>query len=320
MREGGEVRPAAHLIWEAAGSPPPPKPLKAADAPCCVCAEWCEEGVTTRDAFGANFTDHNMLQAVDSPFVCPACSWAISGKPPHTLRMWSIVCRTDRELAPSHEKCALDLGPHVHLTARNDTREIVSILLAPPDTEWICTLAISGQKHVVPYAVANIGPRWRIRMETLDIHGDSESFAHVLFHTASLRALGFTAEEIATAEPAIHRLTRETIPLWQHHMGKLAPYHGGGMLDLALTCITKDRIDEYREQARSALIGYGACLDDAPLPLRAGSEEAVGSHEVGSRSGSEPGRGARRVHLDDGPKAGAPRPEQRSMQLHLFDA
>jgi len=230
--------------------------------------------VTVKDHFGANFTDHNMLRDFSSGFVCVPCAWVMSGRGTQGFRLWSVICRTDRELPPSHEK-ADKLGPHIQLTTRGDLSAAVELLLDPPDSEWVVSIAISGQKHVVPYAWANRGSTWTVRMEGIDVVSDSVTFARVLFHAASLRSLGFTADEILSGVPSVHRITAEIFPLWTYHADALRRHRGGALLDLALVCITKERIDEYRDAAKTTLERFGV---DLALPRLFAGHDAIREH------------------------------------------
>lgn len=292
------MRPASHLLWEVAGQPPCPKKTRSCpDGTCCVCAEPCEQGVSVRDQFGAHFIDHNMLRDFSSGFVCVPCSWVMAGRGSAGFRLWSVVCRTDRELAASHEK-ADKLGPHIQLTTRGDLAEAVSLLLDPPESEWVLSVATSGQKHVLPYANTNRGRLWTVRMESVDVNADSDAFAHVLFHAASLRALGFTSEEILSGEPSVHRVSPESYPAWLKHSEAIRTARGGPLLDLALVCITKEKIDEFRDAAERALARHGV---DPALPRLPSVYDEIRKHRsdpaprvVGAGKGSpgDRGRGA----------------------------
>lgn len=260
------MRPASHLLWEVAGRPDCPKRVRPCPGGmCCVCGEPCDEGVTVKDHFGANFTDHNMLRDFSSGFVCIPCAWVMSGRGTQGFRLWSVICRTDRELPPSHEK-ADKLGTHIQLTTRGDLSAAVELLLEPPESEWVVTVSTSGQKHILPYAWTNRGRRWTVRLEGIDVVSDSDTFAHVLFHAASLRAFGFTAEEILSGKPSVHRITPESFPHWLKHTEALKTHRGGPILDLALICITKEKIDAYRDAAKEALERCGAGVALPRLP------------------------------------------------------
>src|SRR5690606_31754397 len=80
---------------------------------------------------------------------------------------------------------------HLHFTSRADMRVVVDILADPPEGEWVVSVAESGQKHSLPYAVVNRGrARWRVRMDALDADATPEDFRHVFAHVCALRPAG----------------------------------------------------------------------------------------------------------------------------------
>src|SRR5690606_40925114 len=89
----------------------------------------------------------------------------------------------------------------------------------PPEGEWVVSVAESGQKHSLPYAVVNRGrARWRVRMDALDVDATPEDFRHVFAHVCALRARGFSAEDIEHLRMLIGRITTgHDLAVWQHH-------------------------------------------------------------------------------------------------------
>lgn len=79
---------ACHILWDLAGRPAPTNPAKG-DGPCALCGGTGPLHAT----IGSNFTDYRKLARIDGTRMCAACSWTFGGKPPYTLRMWSIVAR-----------------------------------------------------------------------------------------------------------------------------------------------------------------------------------------------------------------------------------
>jgi len=80
-------------------------------------------------------------------------------------------------------------------------RVVVDTLADPPEGEWVVSVAESGQKHSLPYAVVNRGrAQWRVRMDALDVDATPEDFRHAFAHVCALRARGFSAS--AGSKPA----------------------------------------------------------------------------------------------------------------------
>lgn len=82
---------ACRMIWDLAGHPAPTDPASGEG----VCA-MCSEHDQLHMQIGPNFTDYRKLAHVNGTRLCAACSWAFGGKPPNTLRMWTIVARLDQ--------------------------------------------------------------------------------------------------------------------------------------------------------------------------------------------------------------------------------
>lgn len=86
------------LVYDLAGRPALAESMQKlmADVPavCGVCGLHADRTAPTDRALGDNFTDRKMFRDERSPRVCPACVWCCSGKPPATLRLWTIVAAT----------------------------------------------------------------------------------------------------------------------------------------------------------------------------------------------------------------------------------
>lgn len=113
-------------------------------------------------------------------------------------------------------------------------RVVVNTLADPPEGEWVVSVAESGQKHSLPYAVVNRGrARWRVRMDALDVDATPEDFRHVFAHVCALRARGFSAEDIEHLRMPIGRIkTGDDLAVWQHHAEALAPWRSSSLMHL----------------------------------------------------------------------------------------
>lgn len=232
------------MVWHLAGQPRRAS-LVLRDVPgvCAMCGTHDTQTMATKDVLGGNFTDQYLLARPDSARVCYACTWVCSGKPPDTVRMWTVLARPDTTLPPSHPKAPVS-SQHVHLTARNDMRAVVQTLADPPDGPWLISVAESGQKHHVPYSRINhSGGRWTVRMDALDVSATPAEFRDVYRHVLHLRAARFSAAEIETVTPRM--LTADTLPVWRTHGEPLTRWSGSALLHLAAFLPNKEHLDEY---------------------------------------------------------------------------
>ena len=208
-------------------------------AVCAVCAEPADRTAAVDKALGANFTDRTMFRDSRSSRVCQACVWCCSGKPPATLRMWTIVAAPGVDLGPSQPKAWLQNTPGLLLTNRADPAPVARILADPPAGPWLVTIAVSGQKHVLPYGHVNHGSgRWAVRMENTTITADPGQWRHVHHHARALRQLGVPADCVAAGTPGGIR-TADQLTAWRTHAGQLTQWVGSPLLHLALWTLTK---------------------------------------------------------------------------------
>ena len=228
---------ATQLLWLAAGRPDPRKPVHEADASCFWCGVRVSEGCRVRDVCGSSFTDHDVAAVPTSPWVCVPCTWTMTGRPPDTLRLWSVIYREDREAAPSHEK-APNLGPRLHLQNKADPSEFDALLREPPYGPWIASVADSGKIHVVPFARINRGRRWCVRFERHDVRSTSEEYSRVADATQALYDAGFSKGDIEHG-PSPSRLLRCGVELWRANDELLLPYRGGALFQLVMFLMRK---------------------------------------------------------------------------------
>lgn len=289
------------MVWDLAGRPTRAT-IKTEPVPgaCAMCGSHTDVTLPTAKALGGNFTDQYLLARPDSHRVCYPCVWVCSGKPPDTVRMWTVLARPDMTVPASHPKAPFGTD-HLWLTARNDMRAAVATLADPPGGPWLLSVAESGQKHHVPYARINHGGgRWTVRMDALDITATPAEFAHVIGHVLRLREAGFTATEIEHLAPTPVRLDSERLPVWRHHAEQITGWAGSPLIHLAIFLPNKEHMDEYVRV-------YGA---DQP-----GNTDSVG-YQIPGRDAVSGGRRSDRPEQLVGP--GADRPGDGDNQPHLF--
>lgn len=239
------MRPITRLVWDLAGQPPvtgaTAAALTATPGTCTVCGQYAATTADADRALGANFTDRSMFRGPATSRVCAACTWCCSGKPPATLRMWTVVAAPGVDTGTSQPKAWLQDTPGLCLTNRADPAPVARILLDPPPGPWAVTVAVSGQKHVVPYGRVNTGAGpWTVRMENTDITSTPAVWRTVLAHTAALRAARHSADHVRdlTPDPRAAATTTD-LDTWRHLTAPLAAYRRSPLLDLALWCCTK---------------------------------------------------------------------------------
>lgn len=225
---------AQAMVWLDAGSPDPGKRVYDVAGVCAWCGTHSNRGCRLRDVLGTSFTGWDDLSVPRSDMICVPCTWCMTGTPPMSLRMWSIVVRSDRPVAHSHPASAcLGLGERTHAQNKADPSEFDAILRNPPSTPWVCVVADSGKIHTTPYAQVNTGRYWTVRFERVDVRGDSDRYTVIADAQQRLYDLGFSKTEIQTGEPESRRIG-ELIDDWMREDLILAPHRGSQLFELAL--------------------------------------------------------------------------------------
>ena len=231
---------ATRIVYERAGSPDitaasTAKHLKDHPAVCAICGH--REPVTADfdRALGKNFSDRSLLEGGTSR-VCKACLWCCSGKPPATLRMWTIIA--DGQPCRTHEKAFLQDTPGLSLINRGNPQPLVDLLRDPPDEPWVASVSLSGQKHVLPYTRVNHGRAWVVRIEDTQVAATSDEWATVHDAAMELRRMGIPAEAVREGRPVLIK-TADQLATWRAVNQLLTGWHRSPLLDLALWTITK---------------------------------------------------------------------------------
>jgi hypothetical protein len=242
---------ATALAWDLAGRPRRDEtPLVTVPGTCAVCGTITEETVAAKATVAnGTFTDQYLLRAPSSPLTCVPCAWAMAGKPPRSLRNWTVACAPGRDLGPSNPKAEPAVPgdhPGLLLTARNDMRAVAMLLCGPPDGPWCVAVAESGQKHTLPFTPVNTGHgAWRVRMDAVTVACDPAVFAELLGRSARLREAGFPGAAIEALDPPVHLLDKTRLAVWLEHAGYLRPWKDSPALHLANFMIKKEHYDHY---------------------------------------------------------------------------
>jgi hypothetical protein len=234
---------ACSMAWEAAGRPRHGRKTGGAGE-CLVCGNPADVTVRAKDALGANF-DLLTARRTDIDTVCEACTWAMAGKPPNTLRMWSVAVTDCTGLPPSQGGAPVD-GECIHLANRKDLRALTALITSPPDDTWAAAIAVSGQKHLLPYSPVNWpgAPECQVRYESVTI-----AYAPAVLHrlvgcVAQLRKAGHHSTTIRDAHPSVAALTSEGMAVWKRHAPHITRWARSPLLDLALHLVTKEHTDD----------------------------------------------------------------------------
>jgi hypothetical protein len=234
---------AVRMAWAAAGQPAHPKAAGPA-AGCVVCGTGHHRTLRAKDALGANF---DILTATrpDLSTVCEPCAWALAGKPPLTLRMWSILTTESTPLPPSDVKAPYPSDGRLHLCNRRDQSAIITALTSPPPSMWACSVAVSGQKHLLPYTPVNTpsADTILVRFEACTVETTPGEIAALIGAVASLRVAGHGPGSIHAVTPAVPALTRDGLTAWRRHSPTIAPHANSPLLGLALHLTTKETIN-----------------------------------------------------------------------------
>lgn len=240
---------ATRLVHELCGAPEPEGPalklLDTVSARCCMCGRIEPRTAVADKALGTNFVDRTLFTAPSEARVCAGCLVVCSGKPPRTFRMWTVVATPGLDLPASQEKAAQWIGQHagVCLTSRANTRPVIDVLLDPPASEWVVSIAVSGQKHVLPYADVNTGARGVIRFESVSVPVDVRDWRHVFFAALGLRRMGIPVESIIAGTPKNLRTVAD-LERWRELDARLEGWRDSQLLAVALWSITKGIIDD----------------------------------------------------------------------------
>lgn len=232
---------ATRLVYDLAGNPEiaaasTAKHLQNHPGRCAICGRREQVTADFDNALGKNFSDRSLLDGGTSR-VCTACLWCCSGKPPATLRMWTIVAAEGTDCR-THEKAFLQNTPGLSLINRGNPQPLVDILSNPPGGPWVASVALSGQKHVLPYARVNHGRTWVVRVEDTQVSATSDEWMAVHEAAVELRRMGIPADAVREGRPAFIK-TADQLTLWRDIESRLAGWHRSPLLDLALWTITK---------------------------------------------------------------------------------
>jgi len=223
---------ASQLVWISAGKPEVKKgKTKNINSRCAICGGFDSTVFLLNEICPkASFSGYPDMQWPSSRWCCRGCSWSMEGRPPDTLRMWSILYKNNKH----------------QLMNKSNMDEIGFTLIDPPSGYWSVSIADSGKLHVLPYTRTNYGNgKWCIRMDRENVFGDRRTFGQFLYHISCLIDAGYSRKSILTRQPKITELKNFGIDTWKNHISCL-PYKGGTSLEYIATLISrKDVANEW---------------------------------------------------------------------------
>lgn len=243
---------ATQLVWKSAGFPKPRRISEDVGATrCAICGGWDEYCLPLDTACPkSSFSGHQDMKWMESEAVCRACTWSMEGRPPNTLRMWSILYREDCEAAPSNSS-APNCGPWVHLENKGNLDAVGHVLLNPPWKPWCLSIADSGKIHILPYTPTNTGEDrkcWIIRIERENVHGSINEFGKIMHSISVLVGSGFAKKYILSRDPPPGELVKRGINIWKDNIDELPVFGNTSIERIALMIIRKDNADEWRKR------------------------------------------------------------------------
>jgi hypothetical protein len=159
----------------------------------------------------------------------------MTGRPPDTLRLWSLVWAPGMDHPDNHPKAPW-LGKDIFLQNKADPSHFVSVLSAPPVGKWACAIADTGKIHVVPFAVLNTGNGpWCVRFERADVRSTPAVFRALCATVTELLTVNISKQSIARGDMTVAQW-RDPVKRqkWTRHYPDIEPMHGRDVLRLVL--------------------------------------------------------------------------------------
>lgn len=202
--------------------------------PCAICAGPSESGVPIQVFVTDSLTDQNTFRSPASAHVCASCAFVrarlspVPGRPPKACDRCNgtgiepapgagvkVAKRPKRKPGEVCEKCdgtklkegGGRFGNFSHFmdaeryenASKGEKPRILSWLRGAKVGAWFCTIADSGQKHLLPYAPVNPpGARGRVRFEEQEVSLPGVAGFTIVDAMTELLTMGATKEELET--------------------------------------------------------------------------------------------------------------------------
>lgn len=298
------------------------------DTRCATCGATIDRGISLADTFEGNEDGWPYFADSRSAWVCPGCVFVSKGRWKDQFRLWSVLYCEDGGLSDHHpsvyeaiEEASYDVrlepvvehaDDRIQITNRGKLDALLDLLLDPPECRWWAAIAESGKKKITRFTPVTAGDPWEVQFEYQTIQCTSIDFAEILYHVASMRALGVSAERIRSGQldPSYDREHAERL---RFHTRKLKKWRGHPRFELALFCCTEEYTHDAGRRAGRALIRRGATRSWRPPTAGNAQEREHRRHRaerlVEARAGGAGGRGGDGDEppadgLEDGGQAG----------------
>lgn len=175
-----------------------------------------------------------------SEVLCCACLWSLKGKPPNTLRMWSILYREEGSWTTTSHPDAPDFGTPFLLTDSRQWVEVLRILQNPPSGRWAMGLTTNRKVHIAPFVRIRTGSRLcEALVDRVRTSWSPLEVQELIEHMVPLLKAGALRRDIAFGTPSSTSLSRVGKPLW-HHFRALEPWRQSPLLALIERCLSKE--------------------------------------------------------------------------------
>ena len=196
-----------------------------------------------------SFRDYDNGRRQDADCVCAACLWSMAGKPPNTLRMWSVVWCSGGGLPKPSDARAPFSSANVWMGSKGDLRAALEVTLSPPAKPWAVSLADSGKIHIIPYVPVASAATWSIRLERHTIHEDVRRWREVVFKVAALLVAGHSKSAILAGEPHPSVwMKAEAMEAWARHYPTLETCQTSPLLEAAVFLLRDVYAHEFTEE------------------------------------------------------------------------
>lgn len=176
---------------------------------CYLCGRFASRPLVLKESF----TAHSAASVPTSKLMCDRCDWCIplrcwyyneNQKKWSKLfsRNWSWLFYGESLVSPVIQGTRTEGKDTLPIVSRLPTRaDIRSWLSDPPEPPFTLAIAVSGQKHILPWArEAHSRDRFPVEFELSTIYIDLKEFEQLIINYEALLNLEFSKAEIDSGE------------------------------------------------------------------------------------------------------------------------
>ena len=184
----------------------------------------CGQPATKPLELKSSFTAHSSARVPTSDKMCDRCHKTIIGEwqlcwywnegkgkwSKLWSRNWSWLWQGDTLLAPTIESSRTEGKDTLSIVSNLPTRQNIRLwLLNPPEPPFTIAIAESGQKHVLPWAIAAQNRDYfPVQMELDCVYVERAEFTELLYCYEQLMAMDFSKSEIDSGDYRSDRLAK----------------------------------------------------------------------------------------------------------------